>query len=43
MPNFPFIRKQACDMLEFTIKFETVSQKITNEMAVISKEGKSQL
>jgi hypothetical protein len=27
MPNFPFVREKACEMLEFTIRFETVSRK----------------
>ena len=27
MPNFPFVRKKACEMFEFTVRFETVSRK----------------
>jgi hypothetical protein len=43
MPNFLFVRKLACEMCKFTMRFENCEQKITNEIAGIFKGGKSQV
>jgi hypothetical protein len=40
MPTFPFVRKKACEMFKFTIRFENVGRKSPMKWLAFSKEGK---
>ena len=40
MPNFPFVRKKACEMFEFTMRFETVCRKSPMKWLAFPKEAK---
>ena len=40
MPNFPFVRKKALEMFEFTTRFEAVSQKSPMKWLAFPKEAK---
>ncbi len=40
MPIFPFVRKKACEMFEFTMRFETICRKSPMKWLAFPKEAK---